>query len=234
MFDLFSSIPLLSEHVSTVLKNKRLLPSLLDRLTDDEPVNTSIRTQKEKIVSLEKSLLALSSGKSIFETDENQNIRQGLQKQLEELRVQLSVLTASVSSFQEIRACVKRDLDWLLNASQYSPQSDLEGYPAVASSVINFGIPDLTGKTVTGFDQGHLERLLKQVIINFEPRIIRRTLSVRVLADKTMFNHNALAFEIEGELWAEPQPLHLHLRTEFELEDGNVKVFEYRPMENCP
>jgi type VI secretion system protein ImpF len=218
--------------VTKVLKNKRLLPSLLDRLTDDEPVNVSIRTQKEKIANLEKSLLALSSDKTTPDNEVSLDSRQKLQKQLEDLRVQLSVLTASVSSFQEIRACVKRDLDWLLNASQYSPQSDLEGYPAVASSVINFGMPDLTGKTVTGFDQGHLERLLKQVIINYEPRIIRRTLSVRVLADKTMFNHNALAFEIEGELWAEPQPLHLHLRTEFELEDGNVKVYEYRPMEN--
>ena len=74
-----------------------------------------------------------------------------------------------------------------------------------------------------------MERLLKQVIVNFEPRIIRHTLTVRVIADKTLFDHNALIFEIEGELWAEPQPLHLLLRTEFELEDGNVSVYDYRP-----
>jgi len=76
-----------------------------------------------------------------------------------------------------------------------------------------------------------MERLLKQVIVNFESRIIRNTLTVRVIADKTLFDHNALVFEIEGELWAEPQPLHLHLRTEFELESGNVSVYDYRPAE---
>jgi type VI secretion system protein ImpF len=215
--------------VAKMLPKGRFLPSLLDRLTDDDPVNTSIHIQKEKISSIEKLLIESPQEKPGTKTEENQRRRTDLQHQLDELRAQFNVLTASVSSLREIRACVKRDLDWLLNASQYSPQSDLEGFPDVASSVLNYGIPDLTGKTVTGFDPAYIERLLKQVIMNYEPRIIRRTLSVQVIADKTMFDHNALAFEIEGDLWAEPQPLHLHLRTEFELEDGTVSVSEYRP-----
>ena len=218
--------------MARTLPKERFLPSLLDRLTDDDPINTSIRIQKDKISSLEKSLAELSQGKVTTKTEESQKRQLELQQQLDELRVQFTVLTTSVSSLHEIRACVKRDLDWLLNASQYSPQQDLDGYPDVASSVLNYGIPDLTGKTVSGFDPAYIERLMKQVIVNYEPRIIRRTLSVQVIADKTMFDHNALAFEIEGDLWAEPQPLHLHLRTEFELEDGTVSVYDYRPMEN--
>lgn len=218
--------------MARTLPKERFLPSLLDRLTDDDPINTSIRNQKEKIAGIEKSLAELSQGKMTTKTEESQKRQLELQQQLDELRVQFTVLTTSVSSLHEIRACVKRDLDWLLNASQYSPQQDLDGYPDVASSVLNYGIPDLTGKTVSGFDPAYIERLMKQVIVNYEPRIIRRTLSVQVIADKTMFDHNALAFEIEGDLWAEPQPLHLHLRTEFELEDGTVSVYDYRPMEN--
>jgi type VI secretion system protein ImpF len=215
--------------VAKALPTGRFLPSLLDRLTDDDPINTSVRNQKEKISGIERSLAQLLRGKAEGETEEAKKRHSELQQQLDELRAQLKILTASVSSVQEIRACVKRDLDWLLNASQYSPQGDLDGFPDVASSVLNFGMPDLTGKTVTGFDPAYIERLLKQVIINYEPRIIKRTLSVHVIADKTMFDHNALAFDIEGELRAEPQPLHLHLRTEFELEDGSVSVFDYRP-----
>jgi type VI secretion system protein ImpF len=217
--------------VARTLPKERFLPSLLDRLTDDDPINNSIRIQKEKIQKIEKSLAELlqkpSAPESLSEDSHRQ--RQQLQQQLDQVRAQLSVLTTSVSSLKEIRSCVKRDLDWLLNASQYSPQEDLEDYPNVACSVLNYGMPDLTGKTVSGFDQRHMERLLKQVIVNFEPRILRNTLTVRVIADKTLFEHNALVFEIEGELWAEPQPLHLHLRTEFELEDGNVSVFDYHP-----
>lgn len=219
--------------MARTLPKDRYLPSLLDRLTDDDPINNSIRSQQEKIQNIEKSLAELlqkpSSPESVLEHGRQQ--RQQLQQQLDQVRAQLSVLTTSVSSLKEIRACVKRDLDWLLNASQYSPQEDLDGYPDVACSVVNYGMPDLTGKTVSGFDQQHMDRLLKQVIVNFEPRIIRTTLTVRVIADKALFDHNALVFEIEGELLAEPQPLHLHLRTEFELEDGTVSVYDYSPME---
>jgi type VI secretion system protein ImpF len=222
--------------VPRTLPKDRYLPSLLDRLTDDDPINSSIRLLKEKIQKIEKSLAGLLQKQSAPEpvSGDSARQRQQLQQQLDQARAQLSVLTTSVSSLKEIRACVKRDLDWLLNASQYAPQEDLDGYPDVACSVINYGMPDLTGKTVSGFDQRHMERLLKQVILNFEPRIIRNTLTVSVIADKTLFDHNALVFEIEGELWAEPQPLHLHLRTEFELEDGNVSVFDYHPAEQRP
>lgn len=216
------------------LPKNRFLPSLLDRLTDDDPINNSIRIQKEKIQSIEKSLAELLQKPSASESEQSRQQRRQLQQQLDQVRAEYSVLTTSVSSLKEIRACVKRDLDWLLNASQYAPQEDLDGYPDVACSVLNYGMPDLTGKTVSGFDVRFMERLLKQVIVNFESRIIRNTLTVRVIADKTLFDHNALVFEIEGELWAEPQPLHLHLRTEFELESGNVSVYDYRPAELHP
>lgn len=217
--------------MARTLPKNRFLPSLLDRLTDDDPINNSIRIQKEKIQGIEKSLAELLLKQSAPESESKENRRQRhqLQQQLDQVRAQFSALTMSVSSLKEIRACVKRDLDWLLNASQYSPQEDLDDYPEVAVSVLNYGMPDLTGKTVSGFDVRTMELLLKQVLINFEPRIIPRTLTVRVTADKGLFDHNALAFEIEGELWAEPQPLHLHLRTEFELENGNVSVSDYRP-----
>jgi len=217
--------------VARSLPKNRFLPSLLDRLTDDDPINNSIRIQKEKIQGIEKSLAELLQKPSASESEQSRQQRRQLQQQLDQVRAEYSVLTTSVSSLKEIRACVKRDLDWLLNASQYAPQEDLDGYPDVACSVLNYGMPDLTGKTVSGFDVRFMERLLKQVIVNFESRIIRNTLTVRVIADKTLFDHNALVFEIEGELWAEPQPLHLHLRTEFELESGNVSVYDYRPAE---
>ncbi|WP_051906332.1 type VI secretion system baseplate subunit TssE [Methylomarinum vadi] len=214
--------------MARTLPKERFLPSLLDRLTDDDPVNNSIQRQNQQIHRIEKELMELSKRQMDDSEPDFQKKHHQLLQQLEQLRLQQNVLSASLSSLRELRACVKRDLDWLLNASQYSPQQELEGYPEIARSVLNYGLPDLTGKTVSGFDIRHLERLLKQVIIDFEPRIIKKTLVIRILADKSMFDHNAVTFEIEGELWAEPQPLHLHLRTEFELESGNVSVYDYR------
>ncbi len=214
--------------MARTLPKERFLPSLLDRLTDDDPINNSIRRQNQQITRTEKELTEVIKLQKDNSDPEFKRKRAQLMLQLEQLRLQQTVLSASLSSLNELRACVRRDLDWLLNASQYSPQQDLEAYPEVTRSVVNYGMPDLTGKTVSGFDLRNMERLLKQVIIDYEPRIIKKTLVVRILADKSMFDHNAVTFEIEGELWAEPQPLHLHLRTEFELESGDVSVYDFR------
>ena len=212
--------------MARTLPKERFLPSLLDRLTDDDPINNSIREQKQRIKKLEKELAELHRQKDL-EQQELLKQSQAIQQQLDQAYAQFNILSASVSSLTEIRACVKRDLDWLLNASQYELQSELEDYPEVEKSVLNFGLPDLTGKTVSGVDMRTMERMLKQGIINFEPRVIKKTLNVRVLVDRSMFNHNAVSFEIEGQLWAEPEPLHLHLRTEFELESGEVSVHDF-------
>jgi type VI secretion system protein ImpF len=38
--------------------------------------------------------------------------------------------------------------------------------------------------------------------------------------------HNAIAFEIQAQLWAQPLPLELFLRTEIDLETGSVQMAE--------
>ena len=179
------------------------------------------------IQKIEKSLVELVEKSQTIDAVQANKQRIKLQQQLDQARAKYNVLSASVSSLSKIDACVKRDLDWLLNASQYSPQEDLDDYPEIKQSVLNYGLPDLTGKTAAGLDLRNMERLLKKAILNFEPRIIRRTLDVRIVADETLFSHNAITYEIEGELWSEPVPLHMHLRTEFELENGLVSVVDF-------
>jgi type VI secretion system protein ImpF len=39
-------------------------------------------------------------------------------------------------------------------------------------------------------------------------------------------SHNAMCFTIEAELWAQPLPLRLFLRTDLDLETGEVSVAE--------
>ena len=209
------------------LHKERFLPSLLDRLTDDDPIKNSIQSENHRIKRLEKELTALLNRQQTLDADAFQEQRQAIQLRLDQAHAHYAVLSASVSSLKEIRACVKRDLDWLLNANQYEFQYEIQKYPEIQNSVVNFGLPDLTGRTVSGVDMRTMEQLLKQTIITFEPRIIKKSLNVRVVVDRVKFDHNAVTFEIEGLLWAEPEPLHLHLRTEFELEGGEVSVYDF-------
>ena len=160
-------------------KQLKLQPSLLARLTDDEPENKSEPTA-----------------------------RRGLTK-------------------DKLRKSVVQDLNWLFNSTNLAAVQDLDDYPEVINSVLNYGVPDFTGHTLSSVDVPEIERLLRQVIIEFEPRIIRRTLKIRLNADSTEMSHNAMTFDIEGELWADPVPLHFYLKTKLDLEVGAIEVYDY-------
>ena len=125
---------------------------------------------------------------------------------------------------QRLRELILRDLSWLLNTSCLASVQDLEGYPLVVSSTLNYGIRDLTGQTAASIDGPGLERLVRQAIRDFEPRILPETLEVRVINRDGFTEDNTLAFDIEGALWGQPVPIHIYLRTEIDLADGDVKV----------
>lgn len=160
------------------LTNKeRLQPSLLDRLTDDEP-HQAVESRDRRVLS-----------------------------------------------FTRLRECVMRDLAWLMNTERLDGAVDLSEHSDVRNSVLNFGIPTMSGTMLTGVDVRKMEQQIREAIWNFEPRILRDTVQVRAHVSDEMTNR-ALWFEIEGDLWAQPIPLRLFLRTEVDLETGNVTVLD--------
>jgi type VI secretion system protein ImpF len=161
---------------------ERLQPSLLDRLTDDEP-EAKVESRDKRVLSQEK-----------------------------------------------LRASVLRDLTWLFNTTQLSALVDLSAHPETAKSVLNYGMPDLAGHTLSSIDVPKLEQLLRQAIWNFEPRLTQRSVRVRLTVDDNEMSHNSMSFVIEAELWSQPLPLQLYLRTEIDFEDGDVRVAELREL----
>lgn len=132
-----------------------------------------------------------------------------------------------VLSMRGLRRAVLRDLGWLLNSTQLGSVQDLTGYPLAGRSVVNFGLPDLCGKTATGLDPVELARRIRQAIEDFEPRVLRHTLRVvHVPQSSGQGSPNQVAFEIHGELWGQPLPERLYLKTELDLEAGDVKLYD--------
>ncbi|HBA67354.1 type VI secretion system baseplate subunit TssE [Methylotuvimicrobium sp. KM2] len=161
--------------MAELTQKERLQPSLLDRLTDDEP-NTQVESRDKRVLSMQK-----------------------------------------------LRQSVLRDVSWLLNADSFESVADLTDYPEVAQSVINFGIQNLAGTSVVGADLTDIEKKLKQAITVFEPRILPHSLTVKVLSADVM-NQQAISFDIEANLWAQPLPIHLYLRTEIDVLTGDVNL----------
>lgn len=124
----------------------------------------------------------------------------------------------------QLRQAVLRDLGWLFNAVQpLGPLAD--SYPALADSVLNFGLPALSGQLASKVEVSVLERAIRLAITRYEPRILPETLEVRALeATSVLDTHNVIEFEIRGHLWSQPVPLEILLRTQLDLEAGQVEV----------
>ncbi|CDG85979.1 type VI secretion system baseplate subunit TssE [Janthinobacterium agaricidamnosum] len=132
-----------------------------------------------------------------------------------------------VLSMRGLRKAVLRDLGWLFNTTCLGALQELADSPLAARSVLNFGLPDLAGRTASGLQLAELERRIRQAIWDFEPRILRDSVSVKAVApgDRSA-NPNQLAFEIHGELWGQPLPERLYLKTELDLEMGQVTLYD--------
>lgn len=135
--------------------------------------------------------------------------------------------TARVMTKDRLREAVLRDLAWLFNTTKAGDDSHFEGFPLAARSVLNFGLPALSGETASTLDVIELERAIRQAIIDFEPRITPASLQVEVaVSDLQLDHHNVISVRIRGDLWAWPVPLELLLRTDMDLETGQVEIRE--------
>jgi type VI secretion system protein ImpF len=79
-----------------------------------------------------------------------------------------------------IEESIGRDLEMLLNTRREEFLVP-PGYEQTATSIVNFGVPDLTscGSLRTGPEQAKLCRWIEEAIRNFEPRL--RNVAVRVI-----------------------------------------------------
>lgn len=123
-----------------------------------------------------------------------------------------------VISHQRYRRGVLRDMEWLFNTSAFplmpgDDEINLRDYPEVWRSVLNYGVRQLTGLTAP--DMKRLQDDLTDALAVFEPRISARSLSIHASMER-----NVVSFEIEGDLWANPLPEQLHVKTTVDLETG--------------
>lgn len=157
---------------------ERLQPSLLDRLTDENP-HSGVESRDQRLLS-----------------------------------------------WQRLRDAVRRDLGWLLNCVHLEANQDFSSSPLAARSTINYGVPETTGIPLANVNVDALQKRLRQAIQDFEPRLLRNKLSVTVEKQPSIMNRNSMIFTIRGEMWAQPVPQSIFLRTEFDFETGAVKVDE--------
>ncbi|MBS0501777.1 MAG: type VI secretion system baseplate subunit TssE [Burkholderiaceae bacterium] len=124
-----------------------------------------------------------------------------------------------------LRQAVLRDLGWLLNATGHGLAFDDPRHPHAARSVLNYGLPMLSGQFTSSIQRVSMEQALKQAIVQFEPRILSQTLEVElVMEGPALESHNCVGLQIRGTLWAQPVPLEFLMRSRIDLGEGRIEL----------
>jgi type VI secretion system protein ImpF len=126
-----------------------------------------------------------------------------------------------IVSMRRLRECVLRDVAALLNALNLDTNVDLARYPRVQRSVLNYGMRSLAGLAAAAVDPVKTAAGIEEAIRRFEPRLRK----VRVAPEPgEAQNGHQLSFRVDAELWGQPVPQQLVLRTRIETDTGNVTV----------
>ncbi|MEY8830470.1 type VI secretion system baseplate subunit TssE [Sedimentitalea sp. XS_ASV28] len=154
---------------------ERLQPSLLDRLTDNEPGNPR-ETRDSRVIDISR-----------------------------------------------LRDIIQRDLSWLLNTTNTESSFDAAALPNVARSVVNYGLREVSGEFSTAERAEQIRRSIQRAIAVYEPRIIDGTVEVTLNPDDTG-KDMTVALIIRADMWAQPLPLELYLRSQVDVTTGEISV----------
>ena len=123
-----------------------------------------------------------------------------------------------------MRTTVRRELSWLLNTVHLGAGQDLSRYPHVQTSVLNYGLPDLTGRVSTAKAVQSRARDIEEAIRNFEPRMDPQ--KTRVEAEPGVGFDNAVAYVIYGDITGAVKGLPVKFFANVEVETGEAVVRE--------
>jgi type VI secretion system protein ImpF len=157
------------------MMSERLQPSLLDRLTDDDPTNP----------------------------------REGRD--------------ARVIDIRRLRDIIQRDLGWLLNTTNNDSWIVASRNPLAAKSVLNYGVHDVAGDFANKDKALSVRKSIIACIETFEPRIRKGSIQVD-LRSADASRTTVVNFDIRADMWAEPIPVELYLRSSIDVTTGQLSL----------
>lgn len=128
-----------------------------------------------------------------------------------------------VIDVNRLREIIQRDLSWLLNTTNIENTFDPETYPRVAQSVLNYGVNVVSGEFSTSNRAEMIRKSIEQAISIHEPRIIEGSVDVVMRPDEET-GEMTVALDIHADMWAQPMPLELYLRSTIDVSTGEVSV----------
>jgi type VI secretion system protein ImpF len=128
-----------------------------------------------------------------------------------------------VIDIRRLREIVQRDLSFLLNTNNSESWIDPVRYPLAAKSVLNYGVRDVAGDFSTLDKAQAIRKSILQSIENYEPRIRSGSANVEIRT-KDIERETIVSFDIRADMWAEPIPIELYLRSTVDITTGQITL----------
>lgn len=130
---------------------------------------------------------------------------------------------ARVIDIRRLREIIRRDLSWLLNTNNLDTQVDPDLYPNVATSVVNYGVREVSGDFATNRRAQDIRASIRRAIELYEPRLRDGSLEI-ILREEDQMQTTMVVFDIHAEMWADPMPVELYLRSEVDFTTGELTL----------
>ena len=142
--------------------------------------------------------------------------------------VDVAQITVSRGELQthSLRESILRNLGWLLNTTRLDSSHDLSQWPEIRRSVLNFGVPEFSGRILTGIETAKMERELTEAIRIFEPRLRSASVTVKVTANGERCDPRAIEILVSGECLEHNHLMALQIRARIDLENGRLTQLE--------
>lgn len=124
-----------------------------------------------------------------------------------------------------LKSLLAEDLAALLNTIDLESAAPelVEGLPYVQNSILNYGLSDLSDRTIDETLRiDAIRHELEAALKRFEPRLLPRTMRIERDADNE--EELSIRFLIRSDMRADPVPSSIEFITEVELESGEIRI----------
>jgi type VI secretion system protein ImpF len=123
----------------------------------------------------------------------------------------------------ELRSAVNTELVALFNTTNLESIEDLSTAPEARKSIINFGFPSLTRRTIDEDETNGIAREIEIALRDFEPRLLAGSIKAR--RDETVSTEELrVRFLVSAALKTQPVEVPVQFIAEVELDSGKIKL----------
>lgn len=123
----------------------------------------------------------------------------------------------------QLREQLAQDLNALLNTINMETGFDLTEFPRVRESILNYGIPEISNRTIDEHRVADIVDEIRTALIQFEPRLLPEALTV--VRDTSVDPHSLnIRFAVMGEMACDPAAVAVEFVADIEIDTGKMRI----------